>query len=291
MTVTATIVVAGGTGSATWRAASAVRSSPQFASSVDLVEVYVSVTDGSGASVRDLTRDDFEVRDNGDLQGVTAFAAGEFPLAVALAVDRSVSMAGKRLDLARRAGQTFLRALRPADEALIIGFGSEVEAMTPLSTNRAEQVAAVARLDAFGITRLNDALVEALKLVQPARGRRALVALSDGDDKGSSVRAEAVVERARETGVLVYPIAVGRTRPPLFAQLAVVSGGRSFHLRDPRQLEATLRTIADELRHQYLLGYAPPDAGERRTREWRTISVTVKRPGVRVRARQGYFAK
>jgi Ca-activated chloride channel family protein len=88
----------------------------------------------------------------------------------------------------------------------------------------------------------------------------------------------------------VYPIAFGKTRPPLLAELAVVTGGRSFLLKDPRELERTLGTIARELRHQYLLGYTPARPIVPGESEWRSIRVMLRgnRPGIRVRARDGY---
>src|SRR5256885_14093600 len=79
----------------------------QFSSRVQLVEVYASVTDASGEPVMGLTRGDFEVYEDDQRQDISTFAAGEFPLAVALGVDRSWSMAGGPLRLARRAAEVF----------------------------------------------------------------------------------------------------------------------------------------------------------------------------------------
>jgi Ca-activated chloride channel family protein len=90
---------------------------------------------------------------------------------------------------------------------------------------------------------------------------------------------------------MMYPIALGRSRPPLFAELATLTGGRSFHLRDARALPDTLRAIARELREQYLLGYSPSRPIVAGADEWRPITVAVNRPYVRVRARDGYVAK
>jgi Ca-activated chloride channel homolog len=115
------------------------------------------------------------------------------------------------------------------------------------------------------------------------------VLFSDGVDRYSTRTAADVVERARRSSALVYPIAVSRTRPPLLAELAVLTGGRSFLLRDIKELDKTLADIARELRYQYLLGYAPADSIKPNTREWRSIRVVVKRPGLRVRARDGYM--
>ena len=84
-----------------------------------------------------------------------------------------------------------------------------------------------------------------------------MILLSDGDDRYSKTTPAEVLERARASDVLIYPIAFGRARPQAFAELATLTGGRSFHVRDARQLPDTLQTIAAELRNQYLIGYSP----------------------------------
>jgi len=78
-------------------------------------------------------------------------------------------------------------------------------------------------------------------------------------------------------------------RTALTNKVAVLTGGRSFLLRDPRELEKTLADIARELRYQYLLGYVPMEPITPGASEWRSIRVVVKKPGLRVRARDGYM--
>lgn len=263
----------------------------QFTSGVNLVEVYVSVTDERGKSIANLSQGDFELHEDGVLQTISNFAAADFPLSAAIAIDRSFSVAGTRLSLAKTAAQAFLGELRSSDEAMIIAVGSQVEVVAPLSTDRSAQRDAVSRLDAFGTTGLHDAIIDAIDAVQPAKGRRALIILSDGDDRYSEATAADALARARSSDVMVFPVAIGATRPPLFAELATVTGGRSFYTRDGAALAETLRGIAHELRQQYLLGYTPlrpPVAG---SNEWRSITVTVKRPNANVRARDGYLVK
>ena len=86
----------------------------QFTTGVSLVEVYATVTDRQGEPVTDLKVGDFRVLQDGEPQTITAFAAGEFPLAVAVGLDRSFSMGGKdsRLSIAKAAARTFISALR-----------------------------------------------------------------------------------------------------------------------------------------------------------------------------------
>ena len=261
----------------------------QFASGVNVVEVYATVTDAAGEPVTGLTQADFVVRENGDAQQVSTFAAGEFPLSVAIAIDRSFSMGGERLALAKSAARAFLGELRPDDQTMLIAVGSRVEIVAPLSTDRPAQYAVVSELDAFGTTGLYDSIVTAIDAIQRAAGRRALVLLSDGADRYSTASAGDAVEHARRSDVLVYPIALGRARPPVFAELATLTGGRSFYLRDPKALTETLRGVARELRHQYLLGYSPSRPIVAGRGEWRAIDVSVNRPNLRVRARDGYL--
>jgi Ca-activated chloride channel family protein len=266
--------------------------SAQFTSGVNVVEVYATVTDESGEPVRGLTRDDFGIREDNQPQTISTFAAGDFPLSVAIALDRSFSMAsGGRLAVAKSAAKVFLNELRTGDEALVLAIGSSVETVAPRSTRRTEQAAAIDRLEPWGTTGLHDAIIAGIDGMQESKGRRALVLLSDGDDRFSTASAADALSRARRSDVMVYPIALGRTRPSLFVELAALTGGRSFHVRDPKQLAETLRAVARELRYQYLLGYTPAQpivAGEER---WRSITVRVNRPKVRVRARDGYLVK
>ena len=264
---------------------------PQFSSRVQLVEVYASVTDAAGEPITGLRAEDFVVHEGGEPQEVTTFAAGEFPLTVALGVDRSWSMAGEKLAQAKKATQAFLGLLRPADRSMVVAISSEADVIAPLSNDRATQIREVQRLDPWSTTALHDAIIASLDRLEPEAGRQALIVFSDGVDRYSRASAAEVTSRARRSTALIYPIALGRTRPPLLAELAVLTGGRSFLLRDARELEKTLGVIARELRHQYLLGYTPSRPFARGEAEWRSIRVTLRspRPGVRVRARDGYM--
>jgi Ca-activated chloride channel family protein len=264
----------------------------QFTSGVSLVEVYATVADRQGGPVTGLTAADFRVLEDGMPQTITAFAAGEFPLAVAIGLDRSFSMSGERgarLSMAKSAARAFIGALKPQDQVMVIAIGSETSVVAPLSTNHGAALAAIDRLDAWGTTPLYDATVSALEAIQSAKGRRALVLLSDGTDRYSETSAAALVDHVRRRDVLVYPVAIGPVRPAVFAELAMASGGRSFLVKDRREFSSTLTSIARELRSQYLIGYVPArPKGEQPA--WHSIDVVVNRPAVLVRARDGYFS-
>ena len=262
----------------------------QFSSQVQLVEVYATVTDDRGELVTGLRQGDFEVYENNQIQDVSAFAAGEFPLTVALGVDRSWSMAGNPLELAKRASRSFLNQLKPADRSMVVAISSSADVIAPLATDRFTQSGAIAALDPWSTTALRDAIISSLDRLEFEPGRQALVLFSDGNDRYSRATEAEVIARTRRSNALIYPIAFGKQRPALLAELAVLTGGRSFLLKDATELEKTLSTIAKELRYQYLLGYAPSDPIEEGVHEWRSIRVTLKnpRPGVHVRARDGY---
>ncbi len=263
----------------------------QFASGVNLVEVYATVTDAHGAPVTDLRKNDFRVLEDGVPQPIAAFASGTMPLSVALALDHSTSMTGEPLLLAKAAARTFLQRLRPGDRSILIAVSSQTDVIAPLSTDRRPAFAALDHLDARSTTSLYDAIIACLDAIQPASGRRAAIVLSDGVDRYSRATPAEALDRARRADVLVYPIAIGRARPTAFPELAAVTGGQSFLLRDARQIDATLSTIAEELRHQYLLGYTPTRPWDPARPEWRGIEVKVDRVGLKVRARDGYVAR
>jgi Ca-activated chloride channel homolog len=267
----------------------------QFSTGVQLVEVYATVTDAAGGLIMGLQQSDFEIYENDQKQTISNFTAGEFPATVVLGVDRSFSMAGEPLRLAKLASQTFLRQLRPADRSMVVAISSEAEVIAPMSTDRVAQTQAIAALDAWSSTALHDAIVVTLDRLEGEPGRQALIVFSDGTDRYSHASASDVVERARRSHALIYPITFAKNQknhPPLAAELASLTGGRSFQLRDAKQLDATLSSIASEIRYQYLIGYTPsiPAKG---AHEWRSLRVAVRNqpPGVRVRARDGYLAQ
>jgi Ca-activated chloride channel family protein len=269
----------------------AAQPQPTFSSAVTQVEVYATVTDPSGKAIKGLRREDFTVLEDGVPQAITAFVGGDFPAAVALAVDRSFSMRGTPLTMARTAARAFIGSLKPEDRAMLISISGEVAVLAPLSTDKAPMLKALDALDAWSTTSLFDALLESFDLLEGEMGRRAIVVLSDGEDRYSAATAGSVIERARRSDVLLYPIAISRTRPAWFSELAAVTGGRSFHVRDPRALGPTLQAISEDLRSQYLLGYAPSRPWPPEDAEWRAITVKVNRQDAIVRSRSGYSTK
>jgi Ca-activated chloride channel family protein len=176
---------------------------------------------------------------------------------------------------------------------MVVAIGNNAEVIAPLSTDRVGQAQAIAALDAWSTTSLYDSVIVALDRLEPEKGRQALIVFSDGADRYSEATSGQVLARARRSQALVYPITMGKTRVPASVELATLTGGRSFLLRDAKELDRTLTTIARELRYQYLIGYVPSAPQKPGMHEWRAIRVTLKNPtnGLRVRARDGYTAE
>src|SRR5215212_896880 len=128
----------------------------RFSSGVQAVEVYATVTDAAGEPVTGLMADDFQLEDDRRSQTITTFAEGAFPLTVALGVDRSLSMRGEPLRLARRAAQRFLRELQPDDRSMVVAIGADADVVAPLDAPREAQLEAIAALDAWSTTALRD---------------------------------------------------------------------------------------------------------------------------------------
>jgi Ca-activated chloride channel family protein len=261
----------------------------QFASGVRIIEVYATVTSARGEPVKGLTQDQFAVFEDGVEQQIATFAAGNFGLTLAIAVDRSWSMAGEPLALAKAAAATILDALQSQDQSTVIAISGQVETVAPLSADARPAREAVERLDPWSTTALHDAIVVAIERVQGGTGRRALVLLSDAGDRYSRRTVDEVLDAARRSDVLIYPVAIGRHTSTLFPELASLTGGRSFQVRKRDDAEATARTIVTELHDQYLLGYTPRRPASEGVGQWRSVRVEVKAPDVRVRARDGYM--
>jgi Ca-activated chloride channel family protein len=261
---------------------------PRFGTAVQLVEVYASVTDKDGLPRRGLGQEQFSVFEDGVPQRIEAFAEGDFPLSLAVAIDRSWSMSGEPLARATSGARTLVAELRPDDQVMVVAISGEVETVSPLSTDRSSAMDAIDGLDPWSTTALHDAIVSSLDRVQRGTGRRALVLLSDGVDRYSRASEGDVLSHARDLDVLVYPIALGSRMPPLFPELAAATGGRSFAAKDQKALENAVREVARDLRYQYLLGYAPTRPPGGSPGQWRSIRVTVDDPAAVVRARDGY---
>jgi VWFA-related protein len=174
----------------------------------NLVSVPVIVSDRDGRYVPNLTVEHFKLFDNTSEQKITYFDAAEEPLSIAVLLDTSRSTEGA-LDDIRKAAKNFLKELRPQDRAMIISFDYAVHRLSELTNDRKvlEEAIKQAKVGEYFGTTLNDAVVEvARKEFRTITGRKAIILLSDGDDFGSVVQTDALLNEESESDTMVYSI-------------------------------------------------------------------------------------
>lgn len=262
---------------------------PRFTSKVESVRVDVLATDGT-RPVTDLTAADFEIRDNGVVQRATLVGAEKAPVNVMLALDTSVSLSQERLRRLRAASEALLGKLHPGESAGLITFSHIVTQRQVMTTELARVTEALALVEPAGNTSLTDAVSLGLSLGEQSTGRALLVVFSDGVDTTSWQSDDIVLESARRSETVLYGVSVTREggSPRFLQDAAEFTGGKVMEVSSNDRLEQTFVQILEEFRQRYLLSYSPA-AGAKPG--WHKIEVRVKRRGVTVRARPGYFAR
>ena len=258
---------------------------PTFTAKVEGVRVDVLVTDGSRRTLRGLAPADFVIRDNGIPQQVDVVSYGEIALNVGLAFDLSDSVAGARLENLRNASDALTKELQPADQSALVTFNRAVSMPCPLSLDRQCVSRALTAAEPNGETALVDGILAAMIVGESDVGRSLLMVFSDGLDTASFMRAERILDMARRSDVVVYPIATKGARPDFLEDLASLTGGQLHEVDRKDDLSKTFRAILDEFRYRYLLTYTPRNVARG---GWHTLDVKVNRSGARVKARPGY---
>jgi Ca-activated chloride channel homolog len=262
-----------------------IATQPTFSARVDGIRVDVLVTDSSRRPVRGLTAADFVIRDNGVPQEVDVVSFGETSLNIGLAFDLSESVAGAPLDRLRAASNALTSKLQPADRLALVTFDHVVTMRCALTSSRACVNDALAEAKPAGDTALVDGVFAGMMVGESDAGRSLLMVFSDGLDTASWLSPNRVLEMARRSDVVVYPVASKDPRPDFLDQLALLTGGRLHELGWNDDLSDTFRAILDEFRNRYLVTYTPkgvPRDG------WHKLDVRVNRSGARVKARPGY---
>ena len=265
--------------------AAAVALQPTFSTKVEGVRVDVLVSDSARRPLRGLTAADFMIRDNGIEQEIDVVSFGEIALNVGLAFDLSESVAGAKLAQLKAASQALMAELQPDDQSALVTFDSVVTLPCPLSTNRACVSTALGAATPPRETALIDGVFAGMMVGESEVGRSLLMVFSDGLDTASFLDAARVLDLARRSDVVVYPVTSKGARPDFLEDLATLSGGRLHEVDARSDLSATFRSILDEFRYRYLVTYTPrgvPRGG------WHKLDVRVNRPGATVKARPGY---
>ena len=300
-------------------AAHAQQQPPTFGTTTRTVAVYATVTDSQGRLAPDLTRDNFEVYDNGVKQELTVFSNDIQPITAIMLLDRSGSMK-PNFDLQVRAGETFVRGMLAEDRLRIGNFGNDIIIEPDDFTSDRATLAKVLRgdLQRDGPTPLWNAIDRAIDKLLLEQGRRVVVAMSDGvnepvDFTGRAKSMKDVMKRAEDHDIMIYAVGVEglspnqqqgsgfggpgimpprRNQPVMqrpdedMAKIAAATGGGYFELTSPGDLMGRFDRVIEELHHQYALGFVP----QKTDGKLHELTVKVNKPGHAVRARKHYLA-
>lgn len=297
-------------------AAAAPVAPQQFRSGAQTVAVYTTVLDNTGRLVTDLPRDAFEVYDNGRPQAITNFANDIQPITIAVLLDRSASML-RNFHLVQEAAGLFVDQLLPQDKARIGSFSDRVQLDPRDFTSDHVEMRRIleTELQPPGPTPLWNAVGVGMTALLHQDGRRVVLVFTDGMDEplnGSpyNLSLRGVMKRAEDEDVMVYAIGLagnpagygfggggfrgygargrGADRPdPGLQKLAAASGGGYFELISTRDLGGTFARVAEELHHQYLIGFVP----EKLDGKVHKLDVRLTNPAMTARARRSYVAR
>ena len=254
----------------------------------------------SGKPISGLTRDDFLLKQDNKPQRITYFSQGsELPLTLALMVDTSGSQRAYITDEVV-AGRVFFPAMltHPADRAVLVQFDNRILQLVKLTSNSTTLEHGLAYLtqphDDIGFagrggTLLFDAICAVSKLeLGNQLGRRAMVILTDGGDKGSPFSAKEAIRAALAADIMIYSVyySYGGGDFDALKDLSKATGGRVFTVGPNSTLPQIYAEIAADLRLEYELGYAPPASAPNK---YHKIDLKAANKKLTVQAREGYF--
>jgi VWFA-related protein len=285
--------------------ASPGQQAPVFRSSVDLVNLGITVTDRKGSLVTDLAPGDFEVFEDGVRQTARYFAidsVADHPgpeLHLGLLLDVSESM-GDDMKFTKTAAVKFLNTLVDAVDITVVDFDTEVRVARYEQVEFARLIERIRQEKATGWTALYDAIGVYLDGAAGQDGRKIMLLYTDGGDTRSSLAFRELIDLLKASDVTVYAIgelehqtSSGAAEARIVLQrLAEVTGGQAFFPLSIKDLDRVYEKVLTEIRGQYTVGYL--STNEKTDGTWRKVEVKVtRRDGrdYRVRMRKGYFAR
>jgi len=291
--------------------------------SVDVVQLFFNVKNKKGALIPGLTKNDFEISEDGKPQTIKYFAAdSDLPLTLGILIDSSGSQQNV-LQMEQEVGGSFLTdILRPKDEAFVISFDVNVDLLQDF-TNSVHLLK-----EALNSTRINTGggggslpglgggpipsssvprgtlLYDAVYLASHDElahevGRKAMILLTDGEDQGSQLKLQDAVESAQKSDSIVYVLLCadrgfygfgGYSGEGDMKKLTEETGGRVISVgNNLDKLRDAFAQIANELRSQYSVGYVPTNRAKDGT--FRKVEIRCKTKGnYKIQARSGYYA-
>ena len=268
------------------------------------VTLDVAVIEKSPDAFGSLTKEEFAVYEDGVKQQVISLAAQDSPFSLGIAIDASGSMRGQ-LPLIQKAAQAVISKMGSDDEAFVVAFTSGSEVMQDFTSNQRDLANAVEKIYAIGGTSLLDAVVAASGYVHKngKNRRKALMFITDGVDKGSTIDEDkaitALIENQAQAYFVCVPVEISRPflgiktslKPrPQLDRLARATGGQSFYLGNAEESSSTAERFIGSLRNQYEITYASTNNKEKdKLRKVRVVVSPKDGRQLDVVTRRGYY--
>jgi VWFA-related protein len=282
--------------------------------STDVVNVLAIVKDKKGRLIPSLTKDDFDLSEDGTPQQIKYFSREtDTPLTLGILVDTSGSEQ-RMLSVEQQQAKAFVRqVIRPKDLAFVMHFDLDVELLQDFTSDISRLTRAIDETQinnggggvlpgtfpgvSVGGTHFYDAVyLAAHDMLRNEIGRKVIIVLTDGVDEGSKETVDTALEFAQKSDVIVYSIMVAdrgfnqgwSDGESVLNKLSKETGGSVIRASRDRDLAVAFQEIAKELRTQYLLGYTPTNT--RHDGAFRKIGVKLRDGQYKVQARRGYYA-
>ena len=290
---------------------------------VNVVQLFFNVKDKKGGLIATLTKDDFQIFEDGQAQTIKYFTAeSNLPLTLGILIDSSGSQQNV-LEMEKEVGASFLdNILRPKDEAFVISFDVDTELLQDFtsSTHLLRTALNSAKINAppsscgglpgqgggplpCNSTPKGTVLYDAVYLAAHDElakevGRKAMILLTDGEDQGSQLKIKDAIEAAQKADTICYVLLIadrgfygmmGYSGDHDMKKMTEETGGRVINVGNkPEKLREAFDQISRELRSQYNIGYTP--INNKHDGSFRRIEIRTKDKNYKVQARSGYYA-
>jgi VWFA-related protein len=291
---------------------------------VEVVQLFFNVKDKHGALIPNLTKDNFDVFEDGKPQTIKYFKAeSDLPLTLGMLIDSSGSQT-RVLDMEKEVGGSFLEStLRAKDEAFVISFDVDITLMQDFtnSVSRLKHALNQAKINTGGVScsggpigpqgpipcsstgPRGTALYDAVYLASHDEfahevGRKAMILLTDGEDQGSKLKIKDAIEAAQKADAICYVLLIadrgfyglgGYSGDAEMKKLTQETGGRMIVVGNKiEKLREAFDQISHELRSQYNAGYVPTNSV--RDGSFRKVEIKPKQGDYKIQARSGYYA-
>lgn len=257
---------------------------PVFRTGTEMVVADVLVT-ANGQPVTDLTPADIAITDNGESQRLEFVRQEDAPLHVVFVCDTSGSLSDNMIAALSRTFDAAVASVRPDDHTELIRFDNRVFRPVSLKSGLEETRDFISAKQTQRGTALRDAVFSALAVTSPISGRRLIVVLTDGVDTASWLTTAHVLLAATRSNATLYVVTPTASDDDFLTSLAAATGGRVLSSPGMKTVDGKVREVFAEMRHRYVVGFIPTSAAV----GWHKLEVQVRRRGVDVRARPGYY--